>query len=310
MTSPLQYSPLIRTAIRAYDSLVPGFIRVRVHNRWFTHRSNRWEAIRNTPGSVVCAIAPGLKMKLYGDSLLCELLYFDNFEPETRHFFEAYLRPGDTFLDIGANIGLYALVAARLVGNRGCVHAFEPCSQTFERLLDNVQINGLRNVTSHKVALSFENAKAELTLANGGFDAWNSLGKPYMGETTGCEMVTTVTLDSFAREHSLDGRNCVLKIDVEGWENQVLAGAEQFLSGDDAPLLCIEFTQEAALLAGSSCPELYRTLERLGYRMFNISSVADEVQPFPFRETFPNVNLLATKDIDALRARLASFRSA
>lgn len=300
----------VRVALRTYEALVPGFIRVRVHNRWFTRRSNRWQLIRNTPHSVVSPIAPGVKMKLYGDSLLCELLYFDNFEPETRHFFDAYLRPGDTFLDIGANIGLYTLAAARLVGRSGHVHAFEPCSQTFERLEDNVQLNGLRNVTCHQVALSFENAEAELTLANGGFDAWNSLGKPYMGETTGCEMVTTVTLDSVVREHGLTGRNCTLKIDVEGWENQVLAGAEQFLSGDEAPLLCIEFTEEAALLAGSSCCELYRTLERLGYRMFNVSSEPEEVQPFAFRETFPNVNLLATKDIGALRARLASSRSA
>jgi FkbM family methyltransferase len=310
MTSYDYHPPLVRAAIRAYEALVPGFIRVRVHNRWFTHRSNRWQSIRNTPGSVVSPIAPGVKMKLYGDSLLCELLYFDNFEPETRHFFDAYLRPGDTFLDIGANIGLYTLAAAHLVGRHGCVHAFEPCSQTFDRLMDNVQLNGLRNVACHKVALSFENAKAELTLANGGFDAWNSLGKPYMGETTGCEVVTTVTLDSFAREQGLTGRNCTLKIDVEGWENQVLAGAEQFLSGDDAPVLCVEFTEEAAVLAGSSCPELYRTLERLGYQMFNVSSKADEVQPFPFREIFPNVNLIATKDIDAVRARLASSRSA
>ena len=304
------HSPFVHLALRAYETFVPGSIRIGLHNRWFARRSARWQLIRNTPGSVLSRIAPGVRMKLYGDSLLCEMLYFGDFEPETRRFFDAYLRPGDTFLDIGANIGLYTLAAARRVGRSGRVHAFEPCSQTFERLADNVQLNSLRNVNCHQVALSFENAEAELTLANGGFDAWNSLGKPYMGETTGCEMVTTITLDSFAREHELIGRNCTLKIDVEGWENQVLAGAEQFLSGDDAPLLCVEFTEEAAVLAGSSCPELYRTLERLGYRMFNVSSRPDELQPFPFRETFPNVNLIATKDLEAVRARLAASRSA
>ncbi|MGB8167990.1 MAG: FkbM family methyltransferase [Chthoniobacteraceae bacterium] len=300
------HSTIAGLAVRAYESFVPGFIRIRLHNRWFTRRSARWQLIRNTPGSVVRPIAPGVRMKLYGDSLLCEMLYFDDFEPETRHFFDAYLRPGDTFLDIGANVGLYTLAAARRVGRLGSVHAFEPCSQTFERLAENVQLNGLRNVSCHKVALSFENAKAELTLATGGFDAWNSLGKPYMGESGGCETVTTVTLDSFSREHRLGGRNCTVKIDVEGWENQVLAGAEQFLAGDDAPLLCVEFTEEAAVLAGSTCGDLYRTLERLGYRMFNVSSKVGEIQPFLCRDTFPNVNLIATKDIDAVRARLDS----
>jgi FkbM family methyltransferase len=310
MTSYSQQSPLVHLAVRAYETFVPGVIRVGLHNRWFARHSERWRLIRNTPGSVVMRIAPGIRMKLYGDSLLCEMLYFHDFEPETRRFFDAYLRPGDTFLDIGANIGLYTLAAARRVGGRGRVHAFEPCSQTFERLLDNVQLNRADNVSCHQVALSFENARAELTLANGGFDACNSLGKPYMGETTGCEMVTTVTLDSFVAEHGVAGRNTTLKIDVEGWENHVLAGAERFLAGDDAPLLCVEFTEEAALLAGSSCTELYRTLERLGYSMFNISSQPDELQPFPYREIFPNVNLIATKNIAAVRARLASSRPA
>lgn len=307
MTSSSPQSPLVHLAVRAYEACVPGVIRIGLHNRWFARHSARWESIRNTPDSVISHIAPGVRMKLYGDSRLCEMLYFDGFEPETRRFFEAYLRPGDTFLDIGANIGLYTLAAARRVGRHGRVHAFEPCSQTFERLTDNVQLNDLRNVTCHQVALSFENARASLTLANGGFDAWNSLGKPYMGETTGCEMVTTVTLDSFAREHGLTSRNCALKIDVEGWENQVLTGAEQFLAQDDAPLLCVEFTEEAAVLAGSSCAELYRTLERLGYRLFNVSSQAGELRPFPLPEHFPNVNLLASKDLAAVQARLAGL---
>jgi FkbM family methyltransferase len=304
------YSPLLRAATRAYETLVPQAVRVRLHNRSFARRSARWAEVRNTPGSVIRRVAPGVRMKLYGDSLLCEMLYFGDFEPDTRSFFDAWLRPGDTFLDVGANVGLYALAAARRVGPRGHVHAFEPCTQTFERLNENVSLNRLNNVACHRVALSDENARAELALANGGFDAWNSLGKPYMGETTGCETVTTVTLDSFIREQGITGRNCAVKIDVEGWESQVLAGAEQFLSGRDAPILCVEFTEEAATLAGSSCTELYRTLERLGYGMFNVSAVAEEIQPFAFRETFPNVNLLATRNVAAVRERLASSRAA
>jgi hypothetical protein len=126
-----------------------------------------------------------------------------------------------------------------------------------------------------------------------------------MGEIVGSETVTTITLDRFAREHRLTGLNCALKIDVEGWENRVLLGAEKFLSRENAPLLCVEFTEEAAALAGTSCAELYRALEHLGYEVFTVSPRADEVRPFPLPGTFPNVNLLAAKDIDALRARLS-----
>ena len=296
---------LRRLAIRTYEACVPQRIRVGFHNRWFTRHSARWEKIRNTPDSVVSSVAPGVRMNLYGDSRLCEMLYFGGFETETRGFFEEFLRPGDTFLDIGANIGLYALVAAHIVGPRGHVHAFEPCSKTFERLTENVKLNRLRNVTCHRVALSHENAQAQLTLANGGFDAWNSLGTPYMGETTGSETVTTMTFDRFAREHGLASLNCAVKIDVEGWENQVLLGAQEFLSRSDAPVLLVEFTEEAAKLAGTFCSTLYRTLERLGYGLYTVSDRAEEVQPFPLCEDFPNVNLIASKDIAAVRARLS-----
>ncbi len=298
-------SALGRLARSAYETCVPRRIRIGFHNRWFTRHSARWEKIRNTPGSLVSSVAPGVRMNLHGDSRLCEMLYFGGFETETRDFFEAFLRPGDTFLDVGANVGLYTLTAARVVGPHGHVHAFEPCSHTFERLSENVKLNGLRNVTCHRVALSHENAQAQLTLADGGFDAWNSLGTPYMGEISGSETVTTMTLDRFALDHRLAGPRCTLKIDVEGWENQVLLGAQEFLSRDDAPVLCIEFTEEAARLAGTSCGELYRALERLGYALFSVSPRAEDVRPFPPREHFPNVNLLASKDRVALCARLS-----
>ena len=294
---------ITRLAQRAYETIVPHRIRKGIHNRRWVHNRDQWAAIRGTPKSLTRSLGGGVRMKLYGDSRLCEMLYFDQFEPETRSFLDAYLRPGDVFLDIGANVGLYTIAAARLVGNGGQVHAFEPCSKTFARLEENVRLNGLRNVSCHRVALSDENAEAQLSLAKDGFDAWNSLGKPYMGEPGGQETVQTVTLDSFVGQHRLEGRITAMKIDVEGWENQVLTGAEKLLAAANAPALCVEFTEEAAQLAGSSCAALYRTLERLGFRMFTIGNTPETVVPFAICDPFPNVNLLALKDHAAVRAR-------
>ena len=298
-------SSLARFAVRAYEMCVPSRIRTGLHNRWFTRHSARWARVRKTPQFVIHRVAPGVRMQLHGDSLLSEMLYFGEYEPETRIFFEAYLRPGDTFLDVGANIGFYTLLAARLVAPDGPVHAFEPCSETFSRLEENVHLNRPGNVSCHRVALSSENAQARLTLANGGYDAWNSLAAPSMGECGGSETVSTVTLDSFVREHGLSGRRCTIKIDVEGWEAQVLAGGREFLSGDEAPLLCVEFTEEAAALAGSSCAGLYRFLEDLGYRIFSINPQPLEVRPFPLPDIFPNVNMIATKNPAEIQARIS-----
>ena len=294
---------LSQFAARAYETLVPQRIRKGLHNRQFVRNHARWDAIRGTPQSLVRSLGGGVRMKLYGDSRLCEMLYFDQFEPETRSFLDAYLRPGDVFLDIGANVGLYTIAAARIVGNAGQVHAFEPCSQTFSRLEENVRLNGLRGVSCHRLALSDTNAEAQLSLAKDGFDAWNSLGTPYMGEPGGQETVQTVTLDSFIAERGLEGRVTAIKIDVEGWENQVLAGAEKLLSAASAPALCVEFTEEAAQLAGSSCAALYQTLVRLGFQMFTVGDTPASVIPFALCDPFPNVNLLALKDPAAARAR-------
>ena len=294
---------LANFATRAYEALVPHRIRKGLHNRRFVRNNARWDAIRGTPQSLVRSLG-GVRMRLYGDSRLCEMLYFDQFEPETRGFLDAFLRPGDVLLDVGANVGLYTIAAARIVGNAGQVHAFEPCSQTFSRLEENVRLNGFGNVSCHRLALSDSNAEAELALAKDGFDAWNSLGKPYMGETGGHETVRTVTLDSFVSQHRLEGRVTVIKIDVEGWEKQVLVGGEKLLAAANAPAMCVEFTEEAAQLAGSSCAALYETLEGLGFKMFTVGATPDTVIPFALCDPFPNVNLLALKDPAAVLARL------
>ena len=296
-------TPITRLAQRVYETIVPHRIRKGIHNRRWVHNRDKWAAIRGTPKSITRSLGGGVRLKLYGDSRLCEMLYFDQFEPETRRFLDAYLRSGDVFLDIGANVGLYTIAAARIVGAEGAVHAFEPCSQTFSRLTENVRINALPHVFCHRLALSDTNAEAQLSIAKDGFDAWNSLGKPYMGEDGGQETVQTVTLDSFVSQHRLAGRITAMKIDVEGWENQVLAGAEKLLSAPNAPALCVEFTEQAAQLAGSSCNALYQTLERYGITMFTVSDTPETVIPFANCDPFPNVNLLALKDPAAARAR-------
>ena len=173
-------------------------------------------------------------------------------------------------------------------------------------LKENVRLNRLENVSCHRFALSNEDAKAKLTLATGGFDDWNSLGKSCMGEVKGSEIVHTVTLDAFTREQRFAGPIAAIKIDVEGWENPVLAGGAKLLAGADAPVLYVEFTEEAARLANSSCAALYHTLESFGYRIFSVDTTPERIVRFAIREPFPNVNLLALKDPDAARPRIAS----
>jgi FkbM family methyltransferase len=292
-------------AARVYEALTPRGVRVGLHNRWYLHCAAEWQKIKNTPRAVIHRIEPDWRMKLYGDSQLCEMIHVGGFELETRDFFRAFFREGDLFLDAGANVGLFTLGAANCVGKSGYVHAFEPCAHTFSRLVENVRLNGLKNVSCHCLALSDKNGEADMFANTDGLDAYNSLGRNYGGNARH-EKVRTLTIDAFVKEHRLIGKIAAMKIDVEGWETKVLAGATELLSREDGPVLCVEFTEEAAQGANSSCAALYRMLERFGYNMFTVSDRPEAVIPFPLCDPFPNLNLLAVKRIEDLKKRLST----
>ena len=81
-------------------------------------RELRWKLIVGRNGSFVSVLEPGLKIRLYGDSELCHLIYCRYFEAREREFLNRFLRPGDVFVDVGANIGLFTLIAASVLALR------------------------------------------------------------------------------------------------------------------------------------------------------------------------------------------------
>jgi FkbM family methyltransferase len=146
-------------------------------------------------------LQPGLKIRLYGDSELCRLIYCRHFEATERAFLNHFLRPGDVFVDVGANIGLFTLIAACSVGPAGRVIAFEPTSVTYARLVDNVRLKGFSNVRCVNSALSDRSGYLDLTQSTDGFDAWNSFAEPTMGTTNSRERVEVIEWDHYARDH-------------------------------------------------------------------------------------------------------------
>ena len=227
---------------------------------------------------------------------LSEHIYCYNFEKKEQYFVRAILKPGDVFVDVGANIGLYTVIGARAVGARGHVYSFEPTSKTFNRLVANVKLNQFTNVTYSKVALSDNRSKAELHVSLERWDAWNTLGKPTGtdGSGFGIEEVNMIPWDVFASEHGISKVN-FMKIDVEGWECKVLKGASKMLIQADAPTLLVEFNDEALLAAGASSSELYDLLTSFGYSIYRQGKKPLELVPFPPMATKYDINLIAMK---------------
>ncbi|RYD78810.1 MAG: FkbM family methyltransferase [Verrucomicrobiaceae bacterium] len=286
--------------------LIPDRLKFR-WSKWQLQRREQWWAKHEGENrSIMHPIQDGVAMNLYLDSELCKLIYYKHFEAHEREFMNAFLRPGDTFVDVGANIGLFSLIAARVVGPSGRVFSFEPTPLSYSRLQENIQANGFNNVRTFQLALSDEEGSLEFSKSVDGFDAWNSPAAPAMGSKIEKEQVQATTWDKFSVDQDLNGKITMMKIDVEGWESRVLAGARESLKCPDAPLLQVEFTEEAAILAGSTCAELYRSLESLGYGMCVFNADKRCLVPDPIRESYPYQNLFAVKDLAAANSRLRS----
>lgn len=290
-----------------------GTLLDRVHAEWQERRRKRrlvwWKTQTGRREHFETRIEHGIRMRLHFDSELAHRIYCDDFERLERRFVSAFLRADDVFVDVGANIGLFSLIAANRVGHFGTVYAFEPCRKTFHRLRENMKLNNFRNIQCFELGLSDESGEFPFYTSEDGFDAWNSITHPIEGKSFTREFIQCLTWDRFARLHQLVGRVAMMKIDVEGWESRVLEGARESFSREDAPLLQVEFTDKASTSAGSSCKRLYQLLENLGYRMFSYDASARELIHDPLRESYPYVNLIATKDIGGVNLRLRKGRS-
>jgi FkbM family methyltransferase len=165
-------------------------------------------------------------------------------EPWTVDWIESAVAPGDVFYDVGANAGAYALVAAQACRGDGAVVALEPAAGTFALLVDNVRINGLDDViTALPVALSAETGLTELHYTSldvgAAFHITGDRRPLYGREVVRTERVLSFRLDDLVNRLDLPAPNHI-KIDVDGTEDQVLAGAEQALRSPTLRSLMIE----------------------------------------------------------------------
>ena len=175
------------------------------------------------------------------------------------------LKPGMTFVDVGAHVGQYSLLGSDLVGMEGTVHSFEPEPETFGLLQHNVLMNGLHNVHLIRCALGESFKEVKLYVARPDNIGQTSLRQP--NNFSGVQVqVQCRTLDDYAGEHRIDRIN-LIKIDVEGAELDVLLGARGVLSRNPKPHIIIEFWEEFQQAYGSSCAQLAEFLRGSGYSL-------------------------------------------
>lgn len=173
------------------------------------------------------------------------------------------LKPGDVAYDVGANVGLYSLLMAKAVGERGQVVAFEPEPHCYATLVENARLNRLANVLAVPLALGDRPGRARLA-QDGTLNSFRVVELRQEADAAPREQATEVTDgDSYVRRQRLPVPR-VVKIDVEGYEFQVLLGLRDTLSHPACKVVCCEVHPK--LLPPDSDPEAVVSLvESLGF---------------------------------------------
>lgn len=210
-------------------------------------------------------LAIGKKEKIYrfigglkfyatkGDAGIVANVYTGLYDFEEMSFLLHYLKENDIFIDVGANVGEYSLLASGMAKARS--FAYEPIHSTFEKLSRNIILNKLEDkVTLRNKGVSSKSERLCFTINKG---VMNHVSSNKNDDTV---EVMVESLDESFIETSAD----LIKIDVEGHENEVLSGAHKVLSSERLQALIIEINNRATQ-AGYSPREIHEQLLNYGF---------------------------------------------
>lgn len=175
-----------------------------------------------------------IKIRCYPNSTSASSLIYCSGMPDFHEmrFIKDYLREGDGFIDVGANIGVYTLLAASLVGSSGRVDSFEPGKVAFKRLQENIELNNLSQVHLHSIALGEVSGRVNFLCEQ---DTTNRI----INESDLNEKFITVQSERLDNILSMENYS-MGKIDIEGAELLALRGATRMLSEHNPPVWLLE----------------------------------------------------------------------
>ncbi|TAF57428.1 MAG: FkbM family methyltransferase [Oscillatoriales cyanobacterium] len=199
----------------------------------------------------------------------------DWFEREIE-FWRTWLKPGMTVLDVGANVGVYTFSAAQRVGPQGCVIAIEPFSPCVHCLNETKQLNGLDWVKIYEGAASSRSGTAALKLYPA--SELNEIIPNASASTAHTQTVHCITLDELMFREELS-RVDFIKLDAEGHELDILAGASQMIAVFQPTILYEN-------IAGSKGSNLAvaNTLRAIGYQLYHYQPYLKELVPLASNE--------------------------
>lgn len=202
-------------------------------------------------------------------------MYFGTFQPIISEILKAYLKPGDTFIDVGANIGYFSLIGAGIVGKTGQVHSFEPVPEYFERLDNFAKINKQYQIKANQLALGDENATTKIFI-KGGSDIGNNTFFPELlggGKVETTAEVNIIRLDEYIKDNNLKNIS-LIKIDVEGFEFATLKGLSNYFydcyKSNSFPAIVCEVVPEIYPKLGCKMEDLFNYMAGFSYYPYDV----------------------------------------
>ena len=212
-------------------------------------------------------------------------------EEDTTKLFEKVVKKGDIVVDMGANVGYFTLLSAKLTGENGKVFSFEPNPKNFEYLSKNIKINNYTNVTAEQKAIS--NSSGKIKLFNCPYDTGHHtinqqegieayrLGRT--GEVSSID-IEAVTLDEYMKNKS--DKVDVIKIDVEGAEALAFMGMKDILAKNKNIKIFLEFFPLLIEKMGNSPEEFINYL----LKEFNVFVIGHDYSMKKFNKNYFKIN--------------------
>ena len=242
---------------------LPGWSRLYEHLVGDFRRDKDWA---REPPRIIVGKLHGYQVKLELSQWSERMTYFLGrfYDIETQLLMSQVLMAGDRFVDIGANIGMISLLGAKLVGRTGVVDAFEPNPGCVARLCSFIADNAIENVRVHPIALGSTTSIMALWVPRINWGG-GTLGRIDPNDANGpCDVIDVPVEFADARLAADQRPPVLIKIDVEGYEHQVLVGLAETITRH-RPLITTEVIAAHLARSGHSVADLFQLMGEYGY---------------------------------------------
>ena len=263
----------------AYNELlpIPGWNRYSGDTANSLEEWKRWwkylllqKTKKNGTKTVIMNWMKDLRLRIYpGNEVFRSIFVQGIYDPNMVVVLNALLPEKGVLIDIGANMGYCSLLMSRTVGEDGKIFAIEPSERDFLRLIDNISLNKLNNVSVYRLAISDTSGEVEISIASEERSSLNTLGTEFSNKAIDklrTEKVEATTLDHFIEQEEIDKID-VIKMDIEGSEFRALLGANASIEMF-RPALILGINKNSLKANDSSVEDIEKILRNLRYKMY------------------------------------------